>query len=123
MNPVNSALVDYAVLWTVSSKNDYGVETLTAPTQIRCKFQKTDSEQRSSNSANVAKSTTAVVEQDIPIGAFLWFGKLVDLPVGGIPVSDIFQVADFVRTNNIKGNATFRSVSLIRHNDRLPPLA
>lgn len=110
-------LNDYAVLWSVASLDGYGRYKVSAPVEIRVRWE--DSKQESTDPQNTVESRPAEVFVDrvISIGSILWHGRLRDLPAAP---TGLGKVSSYDSTPDIKNRFMHRTVTLTRYGDALP---
>jgi len=113
-------LIDYAVLWAATSTDGYGRSKISAPVEIRVRWE--DSREESTDPQNTVQASpaTVFVGQAISIGSVMWHGRLKDLPTTS---ADLFEVTGYKTTPDIKNRFMQRTVTLTRHGDVLPETA
>jgi hypothetical protein len=71
----------------------------------------------------IALDASAVVDQRIDVGSLMWLGKIGDLPPGTSflgEANELYYVATYNETCDIKGRAVNRTVNLARFRDAMP---
>lgn len=116
------------------------------PEPIMVKWEEEASEYLNSVSAIVRYNAVAKVDRYIEIGSVIWLGKYEDLPVNGnwedesrnwedistnwedTPLfgtsspGDLYEVKDYYKTKDIKGNFAEHWIGLMRYKDALPTI-
>jgi len=113
-------LNDYAVLWETSSTDGYGRFKLSAPVEIRVRWEGTTSESTDPQNTVQAVPTEVFVDREIPIDSILWHGRLRDIPTAP---TNLMKVTGSDATPDIKNRFTQRTVELTRYGNLLPELA
>jgi hypothetical protein len=117
--PEVRSLNDYAVLWAASAVGEYGRNSVSAPVEIKVRWE--DSRQQSTDPQNVVESrpATVYVDRDITINSVLWHGRLQDVPT---VFTELYKVTGSDFTPDIKNRVTQRTVTLTRHGGTLPTI-
>jgi hypothetical protein len=115
--PEVRCLNDYAVLWAASTVGGYGRSGVSAPVEMRVRWE--DSRQQSTDPQNVveARPATVYVDRDVDVNSILWHGRLQDLPA---TLTELYKVTGSDFTPDIKNRVTQRTITLTRHSDTLP---
>jgi len=112
MTVETSALLQYAVLWELSSHYDSnGLPVVSSPTEIRVRWEKGLVESIDNQAAPIAIPVTVFVDRVIAVDSTLRLGRLEDVPL--VP-DKLFRVVEFKEIPDIKGRHFQRTVTLMR---------
>lgn len=115
-----SDLVQTAVLWELSSKDNYNRPVVGVGEDIPVRWLKNRGESKSSEGDAQSKTVTVIVCQSIPIGSLLWLGSLNDIVGTALPSTNLYIVTDYSETPDLKGRNFRRSVQAMRYTDLFP---
>ena len=108
-----------AMLWPASGQGDYGKHKVTAPIQIKVRWEDRQSETVDSQGNTIGTNATVVVDRVIAVGSIMWLGKKDDL---ADPPVNLKEVVDYSAIPDVKGRKTRRVVKLVRHSNKLPAI-
>jgi hypothetical protein len=113
-----------ALLWTKGATvDDWGVMSVESAIAIPVRWLNTTQDSLDPQGNRVTVDATAVVDRDIAEGSLMWLGSFDDLPgTASVPETGLMEVVKFEKTPDLKGRKFYRSVSLKRHSNTLPPL-
>lgn len=115
--PEISNLKQYAVLWTASTIDRYGKQTVEEPVEIRVRWEKAVLESSDPRTTVQSSPTEVFVDREVAIGSLLWLGRLRDLPT---TPTELMRVTGYDVVYDVKGRFAQRTLTLIRHGDTLP---
>lgn len=113
-----------AVLWKYENVTDgTGRRLATAePRDICVRWEWDYTERSRAASTDVIWDAYVVVNEDIPVGSWLWYGSLEDFSGTGSggDFTEIMQVEVFRRTPDVLGQAVRRVCLCSRYGDKIP---
>jgi len=115
---------DDAILWDVTGVDAYGEPLRDDPVELKVRWENNRSEMLDANGQSITVDATAVVAQDVTVGALMWQGLLDDWYGTGSSGSDngLCQVVAFSKIPDLKGRNYRRTVGLMRFRGTLPAL-
>ena len=121
-SPETTNLKQYAVLWAVSGRGDYGERTLAAAVELKVRWESTKTEGGDPRSETAAKSVTVHVDQSVAVGSEMWLGRLSAL-VGTASPGDVHVVTAVTVVPDVKNRKTKYTLTLDRRGESLSDLA
>lgn len=113
-----ASLNQKAVLWQRTSFDRNGEPRVSAPVEIKARWEEGLLESIDEEATPIAINGTVDVDRDIKSGSIMWLGKLRDLPS---PVTEgLVQVVGFEKIPDIKGRVFARSVTVKKWRNKLP---
>ena len=110
-------LAQYAVLWIIYTKGNYGEYTVSSPIEISVRWEEMRSITGDPQNTVESNVPEVFIDREILIGSILWKGRLTDLP--DTPTK-LYKVTEYDCTPDIKGRVYQRSVTLTRYREALP---
>jgi|TARA_R110002110_G_scaffold145775_7_gene335373 hypothetical protein len=109
----------YAVYWAATGVDDYGEQTVSAPIELKVRWESEEQETTSADGQLVLTTEVVWVDRVISSGSILWFGKLIDLPspLGGV---DLLKVSAYIEKPDTKGRNPEQTIRLVRYSQTLP---
>jgi len=121
--PEISSRTQDCVLWAFSDFDDRGRYTVSAPIDIKVRWEETRREIRKPDGVLVAIEATAYVDRAIVPNSLMWLGTVATLPETSIFSDGVKQVVTYEDDPDIKGRAHQRTVTLARYHGGPPNLA
>lgn len=116
-----SSLHQKAVLWEYSGLDRYGDVTVSSPSEIDVRWEKSVAENTGPETSAETSTIEVVVDQDIAIGSILRLGTLSSISdLEDSEIDELYQVVDNTKIPDIKGRSFYRSVTLNRRSNSLP---
>ena len=114
-----TGLIDYAVLWAVSSTDGYGQFKVSDPVEIMVRWDGSQVESSDPQNTVLATPSEVLVDRVIAVGSVMWHGRLRDLPD---TLTGLVVVTGYEAIPDIKNRFTQRTVTLTHHGDTLPEI-
>lgn len=115
-----------AVLWSMVRHDRDGFPLVSAPEQIRVRWEEADAEMVDDEGNRIRVDVVLTAPRQLVTGSLLWEGELASLPlVDGVrtPPRDLYEVISRVRGKDLKGRLLRYEFGLRRYKDRLPTIA
>lgn len=111
-----------AVVWAFDSFDSHGQIRVTAPEEIRVRWEWTWNRVSDPKGNNVTIDAEIVADADYPVGSLLWLGTLDDWYGSGSGGANngLVEVVTFRRIPDDKGRNTRRSLMCRRFRNTLP---
>lgn len=110
-----------AVLWALAGRDAYNVATVSAPVEIRVRWNNKRREAVGPTGTPIATDAGAITARTVAVGSIFWLGTLEGIPgTSEVPTADLFEVVAIDTTLDIKGRFVRRELLLSRYNDTLP---
>jgi hypothetical protein len=115
-----TGLKAYAVVWDKTGINQFGEPIHAEPRQIRVRWEETTRQGINRFGQPVSFSARVLVSEDIPVGALLWQGKLIDWTTTAslADETDLHEVDSRVVVPDDKQRYVLRELFLIRFKQR-----
>lgn len=123
--PETSSLHDYAVVWEASGYDENGETIISAPVEIRCRWENAQSSVVSPDGRVIGVEAIAVVTEDIKADSIIWQGRYSDRPTTSVSADQnpLMQVIATSKIEDVRGRVTRRVLKLQRYRSNLPASA
>ena len=113
-------LIHWCVVWQrVDTETRYGKARVSAPINVRCRWQDTDQSGPSQEVTQEQYPRSIFVGQEVQLGSYIWGpGKIKDLPAAPV----YFEVVGKDKTPDLKSRHYSHRVSLQKASKTLPEL-
>lgn len=108
----------YAVLYAATDYDEQGNPTVSAGTEIRCRWEDGRREITQPDGTIIAVEAEVFVNQSITVGSILWKGRLSESPSSAFKI-----VVAYGEVPNTKAKRYDRFVLVARYGDTLPTVA
>lgn len=117
--PETNDLLDPAILWRYSSKDDYNRPINRPYEEVMINFSLKRRQSTDAKGSVISYDATATTGETYPIDSILWIGELKDMPESPTP---LYQVKGYSEMSDVKNRETKYKADLVRYTDTLPTI-
>lgn len=121
MPPIETVdLVDDAVLWSRTGRDDQGEDTFASPVAVKVRWVPSTTIVTTAEGDTVQLVVRAGVDQDVPDNSVMWLGSYSSKPASGSKVSGLLQVRSKQTARDTKGRDPRYEVGLTFYKRNTP---
>jgi len=106
MSIISTMRRQVATLWEIVGRDDYGQPLLSAPVQIKCRWQGGGGEYVTGDGTPFVAAALVFPDRVVSVGAYLWLGAIGTAPADPLTTDGVVKVRVFQAIPNLKNKET-----------------